>query len=410
MINKKLNLDWLELVFDYTPNFIKDLNKEPLLIKTLNQKLKRGYKTTYFIDDLYEVYILEPAGIVQGRIYVKILNPNLYNDKLLYSIQKIKDLTLKYNWQLLTINKLDLAIDLIDIDLFEQIDLNKLDLYQTKKLENKPVYLEIQANEQGGKTLYYNIVDIKAQAVKKRYKKQRVSATLYTKTEELKIKNNRYKQSYQNPNDKTITRLEIKLQKDNIVSKENFLLKAIADFIWTDPERFIRQKESILQYIYMVYQNLYYLSLNGTEIIEYKTLFNIQNEEDEYYDFIHIEDFISIFKQSRLDYNIKTNKYRKERPKPLLNKKLYLSKLEAIIMLNDITPYHNILTNDFINKLIEQTGIENHNDLDKIKIKNDILINNRNLHLDIHNFIYDKVKSLSNLSNEINDEDIFKDL
>jgi hypothetical protein len=388
MTKKKLNIDFLELVFDYNQNFITDLLNEP---KTMVKTLIFNNKKTYIVEDLFEVRVLEPLGVVEGRIYIKILNQKLYKDgtgpikehKLITAILRLKELSLNLNINLLTLNRLDLAYDILDIDIFELIDLNKLNEYKTGSYNKKRIYLETQSNNDGGKTLYFNTIDIEEQKKKRRYRKQRINATLYTKSRELDITNNKYKKSYQNPGNKLITRLELKLVKDNVVSKETFLLKAMANYLWTDPKKFLERKDALIQYVFMEYKTLYYLEGDAI-ILEYDILFKDHND----FDFIYINDFIDdIFKKSITDYNIKTKKYRTTYVKPIFKKKLYLENIESIINLWQ-TDFIEYMTKKNIEKLLEITGATHHHQLDIVKIKEDKETNGRNLHKEIHLNIY----------------------
>jgi len=379
-MNKKMNIDWLELVFNYNPNFITNLIKH----QSFNIKTQlTNNKPKYYIDDLFSIFILEPNGIIDGRTYIKILNPNLYNNKLEATIDLLKEITNLYGLELITINQLDIAIDIIGIDLLQKIDLNKLVEYKIKKTFNKKTYLNGEVNDQEGKTLYFNTIDLTKQKGKA-FKKQRVNCKLYTKTRELEITKDRYKQSYQNPKKELITRLELRFLKDRVAARENFMLKALADFIWTNPKRFLSEKDYLIQYIFNEYKDLYYLEHNDLIILDFNTLFKDYNE---LYDYGHITDFIDLFKATRDNYCIKIKKYRKTYIKPIFNKKLYLESIEANITLWQ-NEYKTYMTEPIIKRVLENTGATHHHQLDIVKIKDNKETNGENLHRLIHNHIY----------------------
>jgi len=379
-MNKKMNIDWLELVFNYNPNFITNLIKH----QSFNIKTQlTNNKPKYYIDDLFSIFILEPNGIIDGRTYIKILNPNLYNNKLEATIDLLKEITNLYGLELITINQLDIAIDIIGIDLLQKIDLNKLVEYKIKKTFNKKTYLNGEVNDQEGKTLYFITIDLTKQKGKA-FKKQRVNCKLYTKTRELEITKDRYKQSYQNPKKELITRLELRFLKDRVAARENFMLKALADFIWTNPKRFLSEKDYLIQYIFNEYKDLYYLEHNDLIILDFNTLFKDYNE---LYDYGHITDFIDLFKATRDNYCIKIKKYRKTYIKPIFNKKLYLESIEANITLWQ-NEYKTYMTEPIIKRVLENTGATHHHQLDIVKIKDNKETNGENLHRLIHNHIY----------------------
>jgi hypothetical protein len=375
-MNKTHNIDWLELTFNYNPTFITNL-----ITKELDLIVKTTYKNnkpTYYVNDLFSIFILEPNGAVEGRTYIKIENPKLY-ESLTATIELLKQLSYKYNIELLYLNQLDITTDFIGIDLLQQIDLNKLNEYKAAS----KIYLKAITNEQGGKTLYFNTIDID-KYIGKKQKKQRANGKLYTKSIELEIKKNKYKQSYQNPTNELITRLELSFKKDFIVAKETHLLKAMADFIWTNPQKLISEKDYIIQYIFQEYEHLYYLENNGIIILDFNTIFNDHNE---LYDYGHITDLIDLYKGNTDNYKIKMTKYRKTYNKPIFNKKLYLESIEANITLWQ-NEYKEFMTGPIIEKLLKNTGTTHHHQLDIVRIKEDKETNGENLHMLIHNHIY----------------------
>ncbi len=418
-MNKRINIDWLELTFNYNPTFITNLmNNEPTIrVKTIHKSKNKNYtkgNPTYYIDHFFEVYILEPSGAVEGRTYIKILNPKLWKD-LEHSIALLKELVYKYKLELLYINKMDFCIDLIGIDLLNLIDFNKPGQYKTEK----GVYLKAIANEENGKTLYFNTIDIdkitednkvKDPEKVKGYTKQRANGKLYTKSIELDIKGNKYKQSYQNPNNEVLTRLELSFCRDYKQTKEKHLLEAMAGFIWNNTQTFINEKEYLTQYIMEQWTNLYYIELDKEPIINFNTFFDTPNQ---LYDYVYIQPFIDLYMATRKTYIDTIKSYRKTYIKPIFNKKVYLERIEACIKLfnND---YKTFMTEPLMLKLITDTGATHHHQLDIVKIKDNIEVNGENLHMAVHNHLYsylerNPIKESYEVKSETinNEEDLF---
>ena len=389
-LNTKSNIDYIEFIFSYNHNFLTNLFGKGVVIRNHYDIKKRYNNIHYIVEELYDIFILEPKGVVEGRIYIKLLNPILYSKDLAMVIHKLRDLTMALDIELIGLNKIDLALDLIDEDLFNDIDFNDIKNHKSGHINNKPVYLNAQINKEGGKSLYFNINDLEYQKQKKTYKKQRITGILYTKNIELNIKSNQKKKNYQNPDNKVITRLEIKIEKTSTISRESHLLKAMADFIWTNPDRFFNEKENLIKYIFKSYQNLYTLRTpNDDIIIDYKKLYN---DDDEYNDFIYIGDFIDLWKKNTDDYNIKTNKYKKTYRKPIFKSKVYQALLQSIVGLNPIVDYKFYLTEDIILKIIDISGITNHNDLNNIKASNE-LTNGVDIFMNINKLIYSYIEN-----------------
>ncbi len=380
---KRLNIDYLELVFTYDKNFIRNLtdDREVKLITFFKDR-----KTHYLIDDIFDITIFEGNDFIDGRINIKIMNQQLYKTSkyLLDCIKLLKEITIKYNIHLLTLNKVDMAIDFIGVDLFSEIDFNNLQDYLTGKINKKKVYLKSQSNEEGGKSLYFNTIDLDKETKTKRYKKQRLTGILYTKNVELDISGNNHKKSYQNKDNELITRLEIRIERTNDMARENFLLKAMADFLWTNPDRFIGEKDYIIQKIFDDYRELYKLSYKGTTLIDFDMIFTDYNE---LMDYGHLTDFIDLFETNISDYNKKIKNYRKTYIKPVFNKKLYVEKIEGLIKLFS-NNYEIYLTDTIIKMILEETNLTDHHYLDNIGFNNKPLENGENLYLDINNFVY----------------------
>lgn len=368
----KKNIDYLELVFEWNPQQIELLNNNPdIIIKSIYNPSTN--KTTYEINDIFTMVEAPPKGIIKGRTYIKILNPRLYSDHLNQVIEFIKStLSIKF----LSINRIDFCLDIKDEDIFRDIDFNNLNEYKT----NGDIFLFSEANGDEGKSLYFNTIDLNKQKRKSVFKKQRVSAILYTKSN-LLDRGAKKKREYQNENGDLLTRLELRLNKTPQETKDTHLIRTLSYYLWNDPLYFKNHKETIIQYIFNHYKSVYYLERGDEPIINYSDLY------DDDFDFIYINDFINDFINERTEFNIKHNEYKKTKaPAPTYSKKTYKKKLEAI---NDLLgdKWIEIMSDSLIIQILKDSGIKWTDELEYIKINDNETINGRNIKREIHEYI-----------------------
>lgn len=375
------NIDYLELVFEWDPQQIFELNENKNLIVNGSHN-PRTNKWTYDINGIFTITEAPPKGIIEGRTYVKILNPRLYGGKLFETIKFIQSiLTIKF----LSINRIDFCLDIKDEDIFKNIDFNNLNEYKT----SKGIFLCSEANDEEGKSLYFNTIDLNKQKRKSIFKKQRVSAILYTKSNLLERCSNKSKQHYQNENEDLLTRLELRLNKTPQETKDTHLIKTLSYYLWNDPTYLKNHQEIIIQYIFNQYGNIYDLQRGGDPILNYSNLY------DDDFDFIYISDFITDFMNMRTDFNIKHKEYKKSKPKTTYSKKIYKEKLDALVKLGG-TKWINYINPIIVENILKESCIKWTIELEYIKIHDGETIDGRNIFREIHEYITIQSRTLLN--------------
>lgn len=365
-IDKRYNLDYLEFVFNYVNKPIGELIKTGSIVN--KKSMIYGDISKYIIDDFIEVRISPPRGVVEGRIYVKVLNRNLYGDELLESILKIKEL--ETTLEFLYINRIDFCIDFKGLDILNKIDFNSLNKY------NKPNINGINGGDV--KTIYFNSIHIDKHKPRNSYKKQRVSATLYNKSG-LISKHEEYKMDYINPDGDELMRLEMRLIRTPQYTKERHLLDLLGYYIFYDPIYFIENKKLIMDFIFYYYDKLWSIDVGDLN-------FNFNYINPDHSNFNDISKFVDNFNGVRMDFNKRNNevkKIRRTHSKTIINKRLWNKKVNLLIELGG-GKWRDNISDPFIISLLDKVNIVNEIDFEYVRSRGDIFIDD----IDIFNEIY----------------------
>lgn len=308
----KINYDLIELIYEFREDLVYYLeNPDP------KHKITKISYSEYLVNDIFKITIYRKpysAFKADDLVYVKLENKVLYND-LEAAITFIQKFFLNQNLSFKGLKSLDICLDIEGDFLFNQIDLNTPENYIS--LVKKGITRQFMADL--GKTLYFN-----TRAVGKQ---QRATGIVYQKDKEI-IKS---KKTYQNPDNKVLTRVELKFRKLGGATKENELLRAVGELMNKDLKTFIKYKEILIQYIYREWQHQYNLKhIDNTIILDYELLFKKDLTD---YDLVYLKDFIHNYKNNiSIIKKKEADKKKDQRNKKdyIKHKNLYIKELEKL--------------------------------------------------------------------------------
>lgn len=385
--NKTINYDLIELIYTFNEELINYLERP-----NTTHNIIKIHSNQYLINDIFKINIWrKPSDTFKSEdlVYIKLENKILYSS-LKSALIFIKSFMRERSCIFKAVKSLDICLDIEDDFLFNKMDLNNLQNYTTS---TKDGISFTNLNTLNGKTLYFNTPKVG--------KRQKFTAIVYQKDKEII----RSKKRYQNPDNKIITRVELKFRKLGGDRRENILLMAIGELINNDLETFIDHKNILVQWIFKQWHYGYHLkSVDGMILLDYDMIF------DDSIDTNPINNFITIFSNDINMVNKKSSDRKRERyirKEDIKSKDKYISILEDL-KVSYLTIFKKTSTVDNYILLLEEQLIFNdildngpdYYTLDKIKFK-EKSINGNKIKESIHNYILFLFRSRLNIKSEL---------
>lgn len=269
----RLHIDFLELVFS-TSNKLIDFLEDRLTAPFLKeQNYKNGLieRYTYLIDKKIKIHTYYNKHQEKLVLFIKILNPNFYDpkepfnptpDTLIEALNLIKIFVRHFNLEPIYLKKLDISFDF------------NYNLIRTRTAEdyiplNKKVLTKdtAEATDTGQiRSIYFN--------TSTNQNKQPLSLILYQKGQLLNTKE-KDKKVYQNPDEYTDTRLEIRLQYIEKKSISYTILDNFFYFLIEKPSYILQNLHLISLYIMDYYKDYWTTdTTTKTAVLNIDTLFN----------------------------------------------------------------------------------------------------------------------------------------